>query len=260
MNTIKSDLFKDKVAIVTGAGIGIGFEIARQLAKRQAYVLINDIDESVAKDSVERIKSEGGVCDYVVGDSGNVEFIQKMVNRAVELFGKLDLTVANSGITTFGDFLEYTPESFQKLVEVNLQGTFFLAQKAALQMISQQSGGSILLMSSVTGHQHHPNLTAYGMSKAAIGFLAKNLGVELGKYGIRVNAISPGATLTERTRDLDEGQYQAQWEKITPLRSCATVEDIAQAALFLLSPQARHITAQTLIIDGGWTSYSPPPQ
>lgn len=252
--------FSGKVALVTGAGVGIGFEIARQLAAYGAAVLINDIDETAAHSAKENILKEGGVCELIVGDSSDVDLIDRMIEKALHSFGHLDLTVANSGITTFGDFLAYSLESFQRLVAVNLQGTFFLAQRAARQMIKQQSGGSILLMSSVTGHQYHPHLTAYGMSKAAIGFLAKTLGVELAPYAIRVNAISPGATLTERTGALaDQGEYQRQWEQITPLGACAEVEDIAQAALFLLSSLARHITSQTLIIDGGWTAVSPPP-
>ena len=112
-------------------------------------------------------------------------------------------------------------------------------------------------MSSVTGHQHHPDLAAYGMSKAAIRMLAKTLGVELAPHKITVNAISPGATLTERT--LEDPDYIATWSTLTPTGKPATTADIAHAALFLLSPQANHITGQTLIIDGGWTATSPPP-
>lgn len=125
-------------------------------------------------------------------------------------------------------------------------------------MIQQQSGGSILFMSSVTGHQYHPNLTAYGMSKAAIKFLAKTLGVELAAHGITVNAISPGATITERTLQLGDN-YAEVWARITPTGRAATTEDIANTALFLLSPQSRQITGQTILVDGGWTAVSPPP-
>jgi 3-oxoacyl-[acyl-carrier protein] reductase len=180
-----------------------------------------------------------------------------MVDDCVKKFGRLDVVIANAGITLFGEFLTYTPEDFTKVMEVNLRGSFFLAQAAARQMKAQGEGGSILLMSSVTGHQAHENLAAYGMSKAALEMLAKNLVIELSPYRITVNAVAPGATMSERTAH-DPG-YQKTWSAITPLGKPATPPDIANAAVFLVSPQAGHITGQTLIVDGGWTSVSPSP-
>jgi NAD(P)-dependent dehydrogenase (short-subunit alcohol dehydrogenase family) len=132
-----------------------------------------------------------------------------------------------------------------------------LAQAATRQMIRQGKGGSLLFMSSVVGHQAHRGLAAYAMTKAAIEMLAKNLVIEVSGYGINVNAIAPGATLTERT--LEDANYQAIWSEITPMRRPATVADIAATALFLVSDAARHITGQSLIIDGGWTSVSQNP-
>jgi len=140
---------------------------------------------------------------------------------------------------------------------VNLGGSFFLAQKAAKQMITQSTGGSILFTSSVTGHQAHKKLAAYGMTKAALEMLAKNLVIELSQYNINVNTIAPGATLTERT--LDDPEYERVWSELTPLGKPATTTDIANAALFMVSEKAKHITGQSLIIDGGWTSISPSP-
>ncbi|MCU0391908.1 MAG: SDR family oxidoreductase, partial [Thermoflexibacter sp.] len=109
----------------------------------------------------------------------------------------------------------------------------------------------------VTGHQAHKNLAAYSMSKAALEMLAKNLVIELSSYHININTIAPGATLTERT--LGDKDYEATWSRITPMGRPATVTDIAEAALFLVSDKARHITGQSLVIDGGWTSVSPSP-
>jgi NAD(P)-dependent dehydrogenase (short-subunit alcohol dehydrogenase family) len=128
---------------------------------------------------------------------------------------------------------------------------------SAKQMIRQASGGSILFTSSVTGHQAHKQLAAYSMTKAALEMLAKNLVIELSQYRITVNTIAPGATLTERT--LDDPNYQSVWSQITPMGRPATTTDIANAALFLVSDKASHITGQSLIIDGGWTSVSPSP-
>lgn len=249
----------NKVAVITGAGIGIGFEIARQLADKSVHIVLNDLDEKAASLAIKKIQKAGGKAVAVIGDSSDLTIIQKMIDTAVATFGRLDFAIANAGITTFGGFLDYPVERFEQLVKVNLQGTFFLAQQAAKQMIKQQSGGRILLMSSVTGHTYHPDLTTYGMSKAAIIFLAKTLGVELAKHQITVNAISPGATLTERTEELENGKYKKEWERTTPNGKCATTQDIAHTALFLLAEQSSHITSQTIIVDGGWTAMSPPP-
>jgi NAD(P)-dependent dehydrogenase (short-subunit alcohol dehydrogenase family) len=250
-------LFDDNVAIVTGAGQGIGFEICRQLAMQGASVLLNDIDEVLTGSAVDIIKRDGGKIIGMHGHAGDVGFIQQMVNRAVTEFGKLNIAIANAGITLFADFFSYAPESFYKVMQLNLGGSFFLAQAAAKQMKEQQSGGSILFMSSVVGHQAHKNLAAYAITKAGLEMLAKNLVIELSPYQISVNAIAPGATLTERT--LGDKDYEKTWSRITPMGKPATTEEIANAVLFLVSPNARHITGQSLIIDGGWTSVSPSP-
>ena len=181
-----------------------------------------------------------------------------MVDTAVAQFGRLDIVIANAGITLYGDFFTYTPESFYRVLQVNLGGTFFLAQAAAAQMKKQESGGSLLFTSSVTGHQAHKNLGVYGMSKAALEMLARNLVIEISQYKINVNAIAPGATVTRRTLQEDT-DYEGTWSKITPMGRPASVTDIANAALFLVSEKARHITGQSLIVDGGWTCISPSP-
>lgn len=249
---------ENRSAVVTGAGQGIGLEICRKLAAAGAKVILNDLDESLASAGAKQIIAEGGTCKAVAGDSGDVMVIAKLVETAVKEFGQLDIAIANAGITLWGEFLSYTPESFQKVMQVNLGGSFFLAQAAARQMITQGGGGSILFTSSVTGHQAYTNLAAYGMSKAALEMLAKNLVVEVSKYGINANAVAPGATITERTQR-EEKDYQATWSRLTPMGRPASVTDIANVALFLVSNEARHITGQTIIVDGGWTSISPLP-
>jgi glucose 1-dehydrogenase len=248
---------KDKVAIVTGAGQGIGLAMCKKLAQAGAKVIINDIDDALVIKASEEIASQNGVCIPVPGDSSDRQIINRMVKVAVSQFGSLDIAIANAGITLYGDFFTYTPEAFNRVMQVNLAGTFFLAQAAALQMKKQVHGGSLLFTSSVTGHQAHKNLAAYGMSKAALEMLAKNLVIELSPYKININTVAPGATLTERT--VADKEYETTWSRITPLGRPATVEDIAHAALFLVSDEARHITGQSLVVDGGWTSVSPSP-
>jgi glucose 1-dehydrogenase len=249
--------FKNKTAIVTGAGQGIGLEICRQLAAQGANVVLNDIEVALAEEAASSINKEKGICLAYPGDCSEFSFIQTMISDTVKKFGSVDIIVANAGITLFGDFLEYKPEDFNKVMQVNLGGSFFLTQQAALQMKEQGTGGRILLMSSVTGHQAHKNLAAYGMSKAALEMLAKNLVLELSPYNITINAIAPGATITERTKS--DPNYEKTWAGITPIGKPATTKDIANAALFLVSQEAGHITGQSLIIDGGWTSVSPSP-
>ena len=249
--------FEKQTAIITGAGQGIGFEIARQLCANGASVILNDVNAFLANEAANKINKKGGVCIAMHGDASDVSFIQSMVDEAVDKFGQLNIVIANAGITLFADFFEYSPDSFDKVMKLNLGGSFFLAQSAAKQMKAQQSGGRILLMSSVVGHQAHKNLAAYAITKAGLEMLAKNLVIELSPYNITVNAIAPGATLTERT--LDDEEYEKTWSRITPVGKPATVNDIANAALFLVSPASGHITGQSLVIDGGWTSVSPSP-
>lgn len=247
-----------KVAIITGAGQGIGLEIAQLLALKGHHIILNDLEGGLLEDALAFLRpgSKGKILG-IQGDSGDRDCIHELVNRANSEFGQLDIAIANAGITLYGDFWQYQEDDFMEVMRVNTGGTFFLAQAAASIMKTQESGGSLLFTSSVTAHQAHKNLAAYGMSKAAIEMLAKNLVIELSQYHINVNTIAPGATLTKRTA-MDE-DYEKTWSKITPMGRPATVTDIAHAAAFLVSEEARHITGQNLIIDGGWTSISPSP-
>ncbi|TXF87820.1 SDR family oxidoreductase [Neolewinella aurantiaca] len=252
-----------KTAIVTGAANGIGFAIAKHLLHEGANVVVNDIDQEAADIAVDKINKSCEYCDArayaIAGDAGDPVFIRKMVDFAAKIENsKLDMIVANAGLTEFGDFFEFSPESFQKVVDLNLRGAFFLSQTAAKLMKEQGGGGNIVLIGSNVGARAYKNLAAYGMSKAGISMLAKQLVLPLGPLGISINCVSPGATLTERTME-EEPDYAGIWSKLNPNGRVGMPEDIAHTVAFMLSPQARHITGQTLLVDGGWTAYGPSP-
>lgn len=236
-----------KKFIVTGAGQGIGHQIAQQLMAEGHVVVINDINPSLLSGPYTK-----------AGDVSSIEFIQELVSYAQSLPGELAGCVCNAGMTTFGSFWDYSPESMKSLLDLNIQGTFFLIQQVAKAIRSAGNPGSIVVTSSVTGHQAHPDLAAYGMTKAALNQLVQNLVTDLSPVQIRINAVSPGATMTERTeKDMN---YLQEWSRLTPLGKPADVQDISEAVCFFLSDKAKHITGQTLIVDGGWTSISPPPK
>ncbi len=247
---MKLDL-SGKVAVVTGGGSGIGFAIAEQLIAHGAKVLLNDINEGLAESAALQLGESQ--CLGLTGDASDPVFIEEMIQRTASYFGRVDICVANAGITSHGAFLDTTPTQFEKLTDLNLKGTFFLAQAGARQMISEGHGGRILLISSVTGVLAHNDLVAYGMTKAGISMLAKALVVELAHHGITTNVIAPGAVATERTlaRDPD---YAEKYAAIIPTGRTASPTDIAHTALFLVSDEARQINGQTLIVDGGITS------
>jgi 3-oxoacyl-[acyl-carrier protein] reductase len=244
--------FEGRVALVTGAGSGIGREVSRRLALAGASVLLNDIEGQRAEEAARAIVAEGGSCRAAAGDVAEAEVAAALVAQAMAAFGRLDIVVANAGLTLYRSFLECRPEEFDRLLAVNLRGSYFLVQAAARCMRDAGKGGRVLLMSSVTGHRGIPALSAYGMTKAALEMMARALVMELSPLGITINALAPGATLTARTRA--DPEFARGWAEVTPSGRAAEERDVAEAALFLLSSAADQITGQTLVVDGGWTA------
>src|SRR5690606_4315082 len=199
-----------------------------------------------------------GKCIAIPGDASDHAFIHKMVKHTIAEFGQLDMAIANAGTTLFGDFFELRLSDFQKVVNLNLQGSFFLAQQAATQMRLQGGGGRILLMSSTIGLRAYPHLAVYSMTKSALHMMARSLVLDLSPHEITINALAPGATITERTLQEDT-DYKNAWAELIPDGKTAMPLDVARAAIFLLSSDAGHITGQTLVVDGGWTAVSPYP-
>lgn len=251
--------FEGQAAIVTGAACGIGFAIARQLVAEGAKVVLNDLEDAAAAAAARELCSDGSVCYPFAGDASDPSFLESLVDAAVQRFGRLDMAVANAGLTRFNRFLDTEVVELRRMLDLNLQGSVFLAKFAARQMVEQGEGGRIVFLSSVAGHQAHDGVVCYGMTKAALRMLAKGLVVELAPYGITTNAVSPGATLTERTVEGDP-DYGKKWSSKIPTGKASIPADIANAALFLLSPEAAQISGQTLVVDGGWSATSEVPE
>jgi 3-oxoacyl-[acyl-carrier protein] reductase len=247
-----------KVAIVTGANHEIGAAMAEALADAGAAVLLahHSEGERVAL-LVERIITSGGRAGSFRADLSTAAANRSLVERAVELFGRLDIFAANAGLTIFRPFLDMDEGSWNMVVDLNLKGSYFGAQAAARQMISQGQqdgfGGRIVFSTSVAGMQAGLELSAYGVTKAGLRFMARALGLELGQFGITVNAIGIGATLNERNLQNDP-DYDAQWASAIPVGRVGLPSDAAHALLFLVSPAAAMVNGHTLVIDGGWTA------
>ncbi len=258
---MQDPIFTNQTAIVTGAGTGIGFGIARHLVERGATVVLNDIDPVATSDAARRLNQLGpGSAHGCVGDAGSVSFVQELVAYAVsQPDSRLEMVVANAGLTEFGDFFDFTEASFDRVVSLNLKGTFFLTQAVATHLREEGRGGRIVLIGSNVGNRAYPDLVAYGMSKAAIAMLAQQLVLDLGPLGITVNCVSPGAVLTERTL-LEEPDYAGVWAKLNPAGRVGQPEDVATAVGFLLGPAGHYLTGQQIVVDGGWSAYAASPQ
>jgi len=237
--------FHGKTAIVTGAGSGIGYAVANALAEAGAKVVINDIDKKLVDQFIATKKVIG-----LAGDMSYLPDINNLVKYTLNQFATIDLLVANAGITHFAPFVDISESEFDKVVNLNLKGTFFLTQKVANAM--KDHGGKIVLISSNISKRAYPNLAVYSMTKSALNMMSRSLSLELAPYQININTLAPGPTITERT--LQEGEdYRKTWSEILPTGRPVEVEDIANATLFLLSDKANQINGQTIFVDGGLT-------
>lgn len=243
--------FKDRVAVVTGSARGIGKRIAEKLAAEGAAVLISDLNEAAARNTAEGIGSAFGVkTAHLVADVQNMEDIQKLMNTAVGIFGGIDILVNNAGICPITPVEDITLEEWNRVISINLTGVFFCSQ-VVMPIMKRQRRGKILNLASIAGKAGGVAAGAhYSASKAGVICLTKVFAKLLAPSGVTVNAIAPGPVDTDMIKDFPEDSWKILREQ-SPLRRIADTDDIAEGALFLLSDRAKHITGETLNINGG---------
>lgn len=240
---------KDKVAIITGAGRGIGEFTAKRFAQEGAKVVVADLNEADVNKVVEEIKAEGGQALGVIVNVTDREQVDKMIADTLEHFGGLDILVNNAGITADNTLLKMTQEEWDRVINVNLTGVFHCGQAAA-KVMAEKGSGVILNATSVVGLYGNFGQTNYAATKWGVIGMTKTWAKELGKKGIRVNAVAPGFIVTPMTAKMPEKVLDMMKEK-SPLRTLGYPEDIANAYLYLASDEARFVTGTVLSVDGG---------
>ena len=247
--TVQLDL-SGAIALVTGAGRGIGRDIALALAAAGADVAVNDFtDEPACAAAVAEIGSLGRRGLVVMADVADEGQVNAMVERAESELGPLSIVVNNAGITRDNVVMMMDPGDFDAVIATHLRGTFLVSKAAARRMFRRRAG-CIVNLSSVVGRRGNAGQANYAAAKAGIIGLTKSLAKELGGRGVRVNAIAPGYIDTPMTQALPE-QTRKLIVDNTPLRAIGATADVANAVVFLASPQARFITGVVLPVDGG---------
>lgn len=249
---------QNQVAIITGAGGGIGRATAVRFAQEGANVVVSDVDEAGVTKTVELIKESGGNAVAVVGNVAVRAEAQKVVDAALAQFGKLDILINNAGITRDaltvrvkdGDIKMMSDENWDAVLNVNLKGTWLMSQLAAVPMIKQKSG-CIVNTSSIAA-EGNIGQANYSASKAGVIGLTKTLALELARFNLRVNCIAPGGVKTRMTETIPENIVTTLIERI-PLKRFADPAEIASVHVFLASSDASYVTGQVIFVDGGVT-------
>lgn len=244
----------DKVAIVTGAGQGLGWAIAQRLADDGASLVIADINWESAQEKATLLQKKGRTAMAVKVDVSKANEVNNMVSQVLEKFGRIDILVNNAGILgPYFSVEEYPEEIWDQVIAVNLKGTF-LCCKAVIPIMKKQGKGSIVNIASVAGKEGNANMAPYSASKGAIITLTKTLGKELATSHIRVNAVSPALLETEMTQSMTPEQRALLTSKI-PMGRLGKPEEVAAVVKFLVSDEASFVTGQCYDISGGRSVY-----
>jgi NAD(P)-dependent dehydrogenase (short-subunit alcohol dehydrogenase family) len=245
---------KDKVAIITGAGSGIGQATAKIFASEGAKVVVADYKPEGGQATVKMITDAGGEAIFSQTDVSKTDQVQAMINLAVEKFGGLDILFNNAGVAPMADLANTTDEIWQKTIDVDLKGVF-LGTKFAVPEMAKRGKGKIINTASIAGLVGFQGITAYCAAKGGVVNLTKELALDLAAKKININAIAPGVIKTNMTADILKDEKQAQGMLAqTPIGRLGEPEDIAYAALYLASDESDFVTGHTLVVDGGWVA------
>ena len=239
-----------KVAIVTGAGRGIGLATTRRFLAEGWRVALLDIDAALLGDAMARIAQPDATLALHC-DVSDAPAIRAAVQQAAGHFGRLDALVNNAGIAVFKPILETSPEEWSRVLAVNLGGPF-LATQAAAPIMAETGGGAVVNITSISGLRASTLRVAYGTSKAALAHLTKQQAVELGALGIRVNAVAPGPVDTAMAKAVHTPEIRRDYHDAIPLNRYGLEEELAEAIFFLCSGRASYLTGQIIAVDGGF--------
>jgi NAD(P)-dependent dehydrogenase (short-subunit alcohol dehydrogenase family) len=252
----------ERVAVVFGAGSGIGEAVAKGLAAHGARVTCADLDGTAAGGVAAEIVGSGGLASGTTCDIRDVEAVRRTIGETVEQHGRIDIAVTTPGINVRKPVLDYEPEEFDRVIAVNLKGTFNVLQASGRAMATQGSG-SIIAFSSIRSQTVEPGQSVYAATKAGIVQLARTLAAELGPSGVRVNCIAPGVVDTPLTAPIKSNPewYEAYAAK-SAIGRWANVAEMVGPTVFLASEASSYVTGTVLFVDGGWTAidgrFTPP--
>jgi 2-dehydro-3-deoxy-D-gluconate 5-dehydrogenase len=248
-----------RVALVTGAAAGLGYAIAYRYAEAGAFTVVADIDAAGAESAAAKLREAGFKAAAVSGDVSSQTDLAAMFNRAEELAGTVSILVNNAGIFPYQPFGEISAEDFDRVMAVNVRGVFLASQEFAQRLRRAAKPGAIVNIASIDGlHPSGPGVIPYDTSKGAVVMMTRSLALELGRDGIRVNTIAPGGIVTEGVRDRVSGDSEKQRKELKRFMARMLLgfmgrpDDVARAALFLVSEMSGYVTGSLLAVDGGY--------
>ncbi len=245
-------------AIVTGGCRGLGLAMARALAECGASIGLIDVLPEVCDAAASLAHETGVAAAGVIADVRDAQAVEAAVDHLAQQLGTADVLITAAGITIWGDSTEVTPQDWQRVLDINLNGTFYAAQSFARRALAEGRPGSVIFVSSMSGRiVNIPQFQAsYNSSKAAVSMLAKSLAVEWARSGIRVNALEPGYTLSDMTRAFMDAnpELAAQWTSLIPMGRMGEPADLVGAVTYLASSESSYLTGQSIVIDGGYTA------
>jgi 3-oxoacyl-[acyl-carrier protein] reductase len=245
--------FAGRVALVTGGASGIGWAVARQLGQEGAAVFVADVDDAAAGRAAETLGAGGIACGAFAVDIRDRARVEAMCDACIRTFGKIDILIHSAGIGIERPFLDTSVEEWQRVIDVDLTGTFHVCQAAARTMVANRYG-RIVLLASAAALRGGTGRAAYGAAKGGVVTLAKVMAVELALFGVTTNALAPGAIETELVARMHSPETREAYTARIPAGRYGTPDETAAAAVFLASEEAGYVNGHTLAVDGGFAA------